>query len=50
MELCINGITIPAESMEEMKALIAIYVLRKISINANGKKLIPVVNFKEVEA
>ena len=50
MELMINGIAIPAATITEAEALIAILVLRKVSINANGKKLIPVVQFKEVEA
>ena len=50
MELMINGFAIPAATIAEAEALIGILVLRKVSINANGKKLIPVVQFKEVEA
>ena len=47
--LIINGMTFDCHSVAEAEALLAMYLAQKIKTVCSGKKLVPVVTFKEVK-
>ena len=49
LELIINGLSLDCNDVTDAKRIIAAIVLSKVIINSNGKKLIPVISFKEDE-
>lgn len=49
LELVINGMSLDCNSLAEAELAITALILRKVTINKDGKRMKPVVNFEEAE-